>query len=174
MQTLKNVARVGVFWTVGLSAGLTADAQSLPDSAGRTEFESACGHCHSLERSTDLRLNAAQWQAVVDDMVGRGALGSSDEFQRIVAYLARHFGPDAPPPLRKISVNRATAPEMSKVLGLAAADTEAIVRHRDAHGPFKGWPDLEKVPGIDRKALEAVKDRIEFTLAAPQSGERTN
>jgi competence ComEA-like helix-hairpin-helix protein len=173
MRTLSNVARVGVFCAAGLAAGLGADAQSLPDNAGRAEFESACGHCHSLERSTDLRLTAAQWQAVVDDMVGRGALASSDDVQRIVAYLARHFGPDAPPPLRKVSVNRATASEMSKVLGLAAADSEAIVRHREAHGPLKGWPDLEKVPGIDRKALEAVKDRIEFTPPTPKDSKST-
>ena len=139
-------------------------AQSLPEGRGRTEFEAVCGRCHPVERSTMLRLNEAQWQAIVDDMIGRGAEGSSDDFSRIVTYLAEHFGPNAPGPIRKVNVNRATASELTSVLGLAKADADAIVRHREEHGAYDGWPDLEKVSGLDLKKLETVKDRIEFDV----------
>jgi competence protein ComEA len=145
-----------------VAAAVSAAPQSLPDGRGRTEFEAVCARCHPIERSTMLRLSEGQWQAVVDDMIGRGAEASSDDFSLIVAYLARHFGPDAAVPTPKVNVNRATAAELAGALGLAAADAEAIVKHRESNGAYDAWPDLEKVPGIDLKKLEAVKDRIEF------------
>ena len=79
-----------------LGALVVGRAQSLPEGRGRVEFESLCGKCHELERSTRLRLTAEQWTAIVDDMAGRGAEGTSDDLSRVIAYLSANFGPDKP------------------------------------------------------------------------------
>ena len=36
------------------------------------------------------------WEAVVNDMVSKGARGTDDEFDRVVNYLGQHFGPNSP------------------------------------------------------------------------------
>jgi competence protein ComEA len=104
-------------------------------------------------------------------MVSRGAQGTDDEFDRVVRYLATHFGPNssgggtkqAAP--AKVNVNKASETDLSTNLGISAADAQAIVHYRESSGEFKDWHDLEKVPHIDMKKLAEQKDRIEFSKA---------
>ncbi|HMF77023.1 MAG TPA: helix-hairpin-helix domain-containing protein, partial [Bryobacteraceae bacterium] len=109
------------------------------------------------------------WTGVVNDMVSRGATGTDDEFNRVVRYLAAHFGPNnpggdsKPATAAKVNVNQASETDLSTNLGLSAADAQAIVHYRESSGEFKDWHDLEKVPHIDMKKLAEQKDRIEFS-----------
>ena len=116
---------------------------------------------------TKLRNSEDGWSAVVDDMVSRGAQGTDDEFNRVVKYLAAHFGPNSPggtakQAAAKVNVNQASDKDLAANLGLTAADAQAIVHYRDTTGKFKDWNDLAKVPNIDTAKLATQKDRIEF------------
>lgn len=72
-------------------------AQDLPDGAGKDEVMKVCTMCHELTRITSKRRTKEEWNDTVDKMAARGAKASDEEFERIVAYLAKYFGPDRPP-----------------------------------------------------------------------------
>ena len=93
-------------------------------------------------------------------MVGRGAEGTDEELDTIIDYLATNFGRNRA--AAKIAVNKLAAKDLAGSLGLAETDAEAIVRYREKNGNFKDFDDLKKVPDIDLKRLETVKDRLEF------------
>jgi putative heme-binding domain-containing protein len=79
-------------------AVLTASAQSLPPGNGKADFQRICSTCHSVDRATSQRMTKAEWAAVVSDMVGRGAQGSTAELDNVVSYLSTNFGKDNPVP----------------------------------------------------------------------------
>ncbi len=56
-----------------------------------------------------------------------------------------------------ININTATVEELTKgVHGLGPAKAAAIVKYREAHGPFQSVDDLTKVKGIKQKALDSL------------------
>jgi competence ComEA-like helix-hairpin-helix protein len=132
-----------------------AQAQDLPDGSGKDVTNRICSACHEAGVVVKYRNAKEDWESVVDDMRGRGADGSDDDFKSIVAYLARFFGPE-------VNVNRAAAPELESQLEITAAEAAAIVKYRESEGKFKDSSDLAKVPGLDVKKLEPIKQRIVF------------
>ena len=150
---------VSAGFAFGLCFGVTMRAQSseeLPQGKGKAQFIQICSQCHGLEMATNQKNTADGWSAVVDDMVSRGAQGSDDDFELVVAYLGAHFGP-------KVDINKADEKELSSKLGISSVDAEAIVHYRGSSGVIKDWSDLEKVPHIDIKKLAGEKDRIAFS-----------
>jgi putative heme-binding domain-containing protein len=71
---------------------LGAHAQTLPEGTGRSAFQRICSACHSVNVATSQRMTRAEWNAVVNDMVSRGAQGTSGELESIVNYLSTNFG----------------------------------------------------------------------------------
>jgi competence protein ComEA len=132
-----------------------AQAQELPEGSGKEVTNRICSGCHDAGVVAKYRNAKEDWESVVDDMRGRGADGSDDDFKAIVSYLARFFGPE-------VNVNRAGAPDLESQLQISAAEAAAIVKYRDAQGKFKEFSDLAKVPGLDMKKLEPIKQRIVF------------
>lgn len=63
-------------------------------------------------------------------------------------------GPGAP-----VDVNRASAAELEELPGVGPATAEAIIAHRDRHGPFGSVDDLLDVRGIGEAKLEQLRDR---------------
>ena len=62
----------------------------LPAGGAKALVEKTCGTgCHSLEVVTSQRMNAAEWNAVVQSMVARGAQASDTDVKLIVEYLAK-------------------------------------------------------------------------------------
>jgi Quinohemoprotein amine dehydrogenase A, alpha subunit, haem binding len=59
---------------------------------GATLVSERCTVCHSLSRVESLRLSAADWSTVVDQMIARGAQLTPAEKTVIVNYLAANFG----------------------------------------------------------------------------------
>ena len=164
-----------------LSAGSVARAQAsqpLPEGKGKTVFARICAQCHAIEIATKLRMGEDAGGAVVDDMVARGAQGTGDEFDLVTKYLTAHFGPDNPiggskqPAASKVDLNKASEKDLAAILGLSAADAQAIVRYREAAGGFTDWRDLQKVPHIDMKKLTEGKERIEFSKAPVPAEDR--
>ena len=84
-----------------------------------------------------------------------GAQGTDDEFNQIVDYLATYFP-------KTVNVNKATAKDLEAGLELSSKEAESMVHYREEKGNFKSVDDVEKVPGVDAKKIEAKKDLLEF------------
>jgi cytochrome c5 len=75
----RGTPEVGPFVPMVLPAG---DAKAL--------VEKTCGTgCHSVEVVTSQRMNEKDWNAIVQNMVARGARASDPELKAIVDYLAK-------------------------------------------------------------------------------------
>lgn len=141
---------------VFLAGSTAALAQSpLPPGPGRDVLMRICSTCHGPENVVGMAKNREGWSTVVADMAAQGAEGTDAEFNQIVDYLVKNF-PD------KVNVNKGTAAQLQNVLGLSEKDAGAVIHWREQNGSFKSLADLEKVPGLDAKKIEAKKDNIEF------------
>ena len=134
----------------------------LPDGDGRALVERICAKCHPVQNIVKSRMTRKKWDDVIDDMIARGAEGTDPEFERVVEYLVKNFGPASPPAAAKVNVNKASAKDLAQALGLTPEAAGAIVQYREKNGAFQQWQDLEKVPGLDVRQIEAKKDRVEF------------
>jgi competence protein ComEA len=130
-------------------------AQDLPSGSGKDTVEKVCTACHGLEAIVALQGDKDTWQGIVDDMKGRGADASNQDFTAIVNYLSKYFG-------NNVNVNTASSKEMSDNLDLTSAEADAIVKYRGDNGNFKEFADLKKVPGLDASKLEPLQKRIKF------------
>jgi competence protein ComEA len=54
----------------------------------------------------------------------------------------------------KISLNKATGSQLSKVPGINAGLAKAIVDYRQKNGPFKKPEDVAKVPGMTKEIMK--------------------
>lgn len=65
----------------------------LPAGGAKALVEKTCGTgCHAVEVVTSQRMNKAEWTAIVNNMVTRGAKASDAEVDAIVEYLAKTLG----------------------------------------------------------------------------------
>ena len=71
-------------------------ADDIPDGAGKEIVIKVCTACHGIIEFTSQKHTKPEWDEVVDNMAQRGARASDDEFDMIVAYLAKNFGKDIP------------------------------------------------------------------------------
>jgi len=133
---------------------------SLPDGPGKETTIKICGKCHGVDVAVSRRESADGWNAIVLQMIKRGAKGTNDQFGEVVDYLAEHFPKPQEEP--RIAVNTASVQELVTGLGISEKEAAAIARYRDEKGKFKTFEDLEKVPGIDASKLEAKKSRLDY------------
>ena len=65
----------------------------LPAGGEKALVDKTCGTgCHSVEVVTSQRMNAKDWEAIVQSMVARGARASDAEVKQIVDYLSKTLG----------------------------------------------------------------------------------
>jgi competence protein ComEA len=136
----------------------TASA-ALPDGPGKDVTIKVCGSCHSPEKATSLHQSSEEWENTVSKMANMGAQATDEQFNTIVAYLSKNFGPEAPPP---VNLNTATAVDLESSLALLKSEAAAIIQYRSEKGRFKSIDDLRNVPGLDFKKIESNKSRITF------------
>ncbi len=145
-------------WLVSTSilAGLAAagSAQELPKGKGGDLLDTKCTSCHTLARVT-IEKSRDQWEESVKAMIGYGAELTPAEEKILVEYLAKYFG-------EQVNVNEASAADLQREFELTQKEAEALVQTRKDKGPFKEWNDLSKVPGLDMKKLEDLRDRIKY------------
>jgi competence protein ComEA len=67
-----------------------------------------------------------------------------------------------------VNVNTADVEELQKLRTIDAMRAQAIVDYRAKHGPFHSLKDLDRVPGIGKSTLLAI--RKEVTFAGPDTG----
>jgi len=68
-------------------------AAALPEGPGQAQVQAACSACHALSIVTGQHYDNAKWGQVVDTMVDRGAKVGDADYDVVVAYLAKNFGP---------------------------------------------------------------------------------
>lgn len=59
-----------------------------------------------------------------------------------------------------VNINTASAEELESLSGIGPAKAEAIVKDREANGPFPSVNDLSRVSGIGDKTVEKLGDQI--------------
>lgn len=59
-----------------------------------------------------------------------------------------------------VNINTATAEELEGLSGIGPSKAEAIVKDREANGPFATANDLSRVSGIGDKTVEKLGDQI--------------
>lgn len=96
------------------------------------------------------------WRQNVDDMISRGAEGSEEDMDAVVAYLTAYFG--------KVNVNTATVQDLVKVLELSGKEAQAIVSYREKNTKIKDFEELKNVPGVSAEKLQAKRGLIAFSL----------
>jgi hypothetical protein len=83
------------FASCALAMALSVYAQSaLPEGENKKLVEKLCLDCHGPENFVKLRLDKAGWEKVIGEMIEKGATGSDEEFDKVVAYLVKNFGKD--------------------------------------------------------------------------------
>ncbi len=68
-------------------------AAFAPDK-GREQTAASCGLCHAPAMITGKHFSADKWAETVDHMVDKGAKVSDADYDTIVDYLARNYGPE--------------------------------------------------------------------------------
>ena len=68
--------------------------KTLPKGEGKAQVEAACYPCHSADLLAQQRLTEKQWTAAVEKMMRWGAEVKEADKPVIIAYLAKHFGPE--------------------------------------------------------------------------------
>jgi cytochrome c5 len=81
---------------VGNARAQSSAPSGEPD--GKALFEAQCGSCHTLDLPRSQRLDRANWEWVMDDMVNKfGAVWIQPADQKaIINYLTTNYGPDRP------------------------------------------------------------------------------
>src|SRR5947199_4150451 len=92
--TARNIGlSVCFFGVISLTApGRAQEKDKLPDGEGKALVQRICTGCHDLDTAVGENRTEAQWKAVVDTMVSRGAEGTDTELATVVKYLGKNFG----------------------------------------------------------------------------------
>ena len=156
----KCIARLGlsVFTILGPLLRVSL-ADPLPDGPGKAATVRVCGRCHSPERAASIHQGRSEWEDTMVKMVKLGAQGSDEEFDTILGYLSRNFGPDSPAPL---NINTANVVDLQTALLLRRSQAYALIQYRSQNGDFRSIEDLRNVPGLDFEKVQAKKSRIVF------------
>ena len=154
-KSLISLPAICLVLILSLAGQSLADDAVLPDGKGRDAVENACTVCHSADRIMRQAMTLDQWRSELRTMVENGASLNPDEWEPVVAYLVKNFGP-------KVNVNTASAAQISAGLQFTAAEADAIVAYRLANGTFKDIKELARVPGLDAKKIGSQETRIVF------------
>ncbi len=73
------------------STTLQPPANTPPAIDGAELLDSRCSVCHSTSKVTSKTATAAEWEAIVAEMIGRGAVLSDEEKELLVQYLVENF-----------------------------------------------------------------------------------
>ena len=90
-----------------------------------------------------------------EDQVHVPAVGSP------VAGQVRETGASNSTDLGKLNLNTATVSQLEALPGIGSVRAEAIVEHRNSHGPFDRIDDLVEVSGIGDGILGSIRHLIE-------------
>lgn len=82
---------------LALAVTLRAQDDPLPEGEGKKVVQKVCHVCHGPENYVNLRKDKDGWETVVSEMIEKGATGTDQEYDIVVAYLVRNFGKEEKP-----------------------------------------------------------------------------
>ncbi len=138
-------------WTLAV-AGAVQDR--FPDADGKPQLMNVCSGCHDAEIVLAHLQTHGEWADTLQKMAQLGAEATPDEWRQIERYIDITFA--------LIPINKAAAAELRSTMDLTTEAAGAVVKYRQANGPFKSVDDLKKVAGVDAAKIEARKDRFVF------------
>jgi len=68
--------------------------KQLPPGKEKAVVEASCYACHAADIVVQQRLTEKQWTATVEKMIRWGAEVKDADKAAMIAYLAKHFGPE--------------------------------------------------------------------------------
>jgi len=150
-------------WIVclGLCGLAPAFAQKdFPDGPGKDYVVAICLQCHPATQLLNQHRTEDDWKKTVARMAQKGVSAPSEQFDAIAAYMAKNFpkAEDA----TKLNMNKATADDIVRVIGLTPEEAKALVTYREKHGDYREWGEMLVVYGVDGRKLEAAKDKMSF------------
>jgi competence protein ComEA len=154
---LSEIGKVAFACLLWISAASTAWAQ-MPDGPGKDVAVKVCGYCHDVEVVKQYHMRKDGWTETISKMIEQGAQGTDEEFNTVLDYLVKNFGPSPAP----VNVNKATASELETQLEITTKEAASIVKYRGDKGSFKQIDDLKNVPDLDFRKIESKKDRLVF------------
>ncbi|HEX3755859.1 MAG TPA: hypothetical protein VHV26_12375 [Rhizomicrobium sp.] len=78
-----------------LLGSAAAWADDFPPGDAHDIVAKACTQCHVAAQVTSQHKTADQWADTVNQMISNGAQVNDADFDKVVAYLAKNFGPAA-------------------------------------------------------------------------------
>lgn len=130
----------------------------LPDAPGKAQTARICTGCHGAEMFSGYHKSGDDWDRTITTMTEKGLSITDADYATVLDYLSKNLGPLPP----KVNVNKATAAELEKALGITTKQAEAIVAYRTKNGNFKDLDGVKKVDGVDAATLDAKKDSVTF------------
>lgn len=130
----------------------------LPEAEGKAVTARICTGCHGAEMFSGYHKSADDWDRTITTMTEKGLSISDADYAVVLDYLSKNLG-TLPP---KINVNKASAADLQRVLGVTEKQATAIVDYRTKNGDFKDIDGLKKVEGLDAAAIDAKKASIVF------------
>ncbi|MFT7518927.1 MAG: competence protein ComEA [Kiritimatiellia bacterium] len=70
-----------------------------------------------------------------------------------------------------IDLNTATVEQLAQLQGFGSVRAAAIVRWRQAHGPFTDLGHIERLPGVGRATVRALSDQVTVEPTASRQTE---
>ena len=118
---------------------------------------------HTLPPGQNRLLNAIEaaggFTANADPASVNGALIISDQEHIRVLSITGTAPPDNIPGTL-VDLNAASSEELQTLPGIGPGRAEAIIDHRESHGPFTRIEDILEVSGIGEKTFESIQHLI--------------
>jgi competence ComEA-like helix-hairpin-helix protein len=140
-----------IAWTLAVTGAVQ---DRFPDADGKPELMKVCSGCHDAEIVLAHLQTPGEWAETLQKMVQLGAEATPDEWRQIERYLDVQFA--------LIQVNKASANELRLTMDVTTEVAGAVVKYRQANGPFKSVDGLKKVAGVDAAKIDSRKDRFVF------------
>lgn len=71
---------------------------------------------------------------------------------------------------KALNINQASAEQLTQLPGIGISKAEAIIKERDAHGPFIDAEDLTRVSGIGQATVTRLAEHLAFEQAPATNG----
>ena len=134
-------------------AAIKAASQLDNDPSDAEAVRDVCTACHSSSQFLGTPRSSSRWEELFGQMARQGAHPNDEQVDRIVRYFQRN--------LMVVNVNTSPDEELGPTLQTSAEVTAAITLRR-MQRKFTGIADLATIPGVDRRVLERLKDRLQF------------
>jgi len=94
LSVLSGLAAMTVLGGLIFAADQKPKTESERLAKGKDLIDSVCFWCHEPERMETQHLAKKEWASLLKGMIYEGPPVTDDEFEMIVEYLAKHYGPE--------------------------------------------------------------------------------